>query len=66
MAVFLDEVEAYQSPVSTGREGNSTPSGTYSARSMNEIWYSKEWDNAPMRQSIFFMKDGRAFTEAMT
>jgi hypothetical protein len=27
---------------------------------MNEIWYSKEWDNAPMPHSIFFMRDGHA------
>jgi L,D-transpeptidase catalytic domain len=27
---------------------------------MNEIWYSKQWDNAPMPHSIFFMRDGHA------
>ena len=27
---------------------------------MNEIWYSKEWDNAPMPHSVFFRKDGYA------
>jgi L,D-transpeptidase-like protein len=27
---------------------------------MNEVWYSKEWDNAPMPHAIFFMKDGHA------
>ena len=27
---------------------------------MNEIWYSKQWDNAPMPHSIFFKKDGHA------
>ena len=32
----------------------------YTATSMNEIWYSKEWDNAPMPHAIFFMKDGHA------
>ena len=31
---------------------------------MNEIWYSKQWDNAPMPHSIFFMKDGHATTAA--
>jgi hypothetical protein len=60
MTVFLDSVERYRWPVSTGRAGYSTPSGTYTATSMNEIWYSKEWDNAPMPHSIFFMKDGHA------
>jgi lipoprotein-anchoring transpeptidase ErfK/SrfK len=60
MTVFLDGVQKYDWPVSTGRAGYSTPSGTYTATSMNEIWYSKEWDNSPMPHSIFFMKDGHA------
>ena len=46
--------------VSTGRPGYTTPSGTYTATSMNEVWYSKEWDNAPMPHAIFFMTDGHA------
>jgi uncharacterized protein (TIGR02246 family) len=60
MTVSLDGVKKYEWPVSTGKAGYSTPSGTYTATSMNEIWYSKEWDNAPMPHSIFFMKDGHA------
>jgi hypothetical protein len=60
MTVFLNGVESYRWPVSTGRAGYSTPSGTYTATSMNEIWYSKEWDNAPMPHSVFFMRDGHA------
>jgi len=60
MTVFLDGVENYNWPVSTGKAGYSTPSGTFTATSMNEIWYSKEWDNAPMPHAIFFMKDGHA------
>jgi hypothetical protein len=60
MTVSLDGVEKYVWPVSTGQAGYSTPSGTYTATSMNEIWYSKEWDDAPMPHSIFFRKDGYA------
>jgi lipoprotein-anchoring transpeptidase ErfK/SrfK len=60
MTVFLDGVETYEWPVSTGKQGYSTPTGTYTATSMNEIWHSKQWDNAPMPHSIFFMKDGHA------
>ena len=60
MTIFVDGIEKYEWPVSTGRAGYSTPSGTYNATSMNEIWYSKEWDNSPMPHSIFFMKDGHA------
>jgi lipoprotein-anchoring transpeptidase ErfK/SrfK len=60
MTVFVDGIEKYTWPVSTGKRGYSTPSGTYTATSMNEIWYSKEWDNSPMPHAIFFMKDGHA------
>jgi lipoprotein-anchoring transpeptidase ErfK/SrfK len=60
MTVFVDGIQKYDWLVSTGRAGYSTPTGTYTATSMNEIWYSKEWDNSPMPHSIFFMKDGHA------
>src|SRR5215475_12177444 len=60
MTVALDGVTKYEWPVSTGKAGYSTPSGTYTTTSMNEIWYSKEWDNAPMPHSVFFRKDGYA------
>ena len=42
--VVLDGVETHDWPVSTGKQGYSTPTGTYIATSMNEIWYSKQWD----------------------
>ena len=60
MTVSLDNVEKYRWPVSTGKAGYSTPSGTYTATSMNEIWYSKQYDNAPMPHAVFFMRDGHA------
>jgi hypothetical protein len=60
MTVFVDGVQQYDWPVSTGAPGYSTPSGTYTASSMNEIWYSKQWDNAPMPHAVFFTKEGHA------
>ena len=27
---------------------------------MNKIWYSKQWDNAPMPNAVFFTKEGHA------
>jgi uncharacterized protein (TIGR02246 family) len=60
MTVSVDGVETFDWPGSTGRAGYSTPSGNYTATSMNEIWYSRQWDNAPMPHSVFFMKDGHA------
>ena len=60
MKVFVDNVERYTWKVSTGLRSYDTPSGTYKARSMNEIWYSKQWDDAPMPHAIFFTKKGHA------
>ena len=60
MTVFVDGIERYSWPVSTGLSGYSTPSGTYTASSMNKIWYSKQWDNAPMPHAVFFTKQGHA------
>jgi lipoprotein-anchoring transpeptidase ErfK/SrfK len=60
MTVFLDGVQQYDWPVSTGLRGYTTPSGTFTTRSMNKIWYSREWDNAPMFHAIFFTKRGHA------
>jgi hypothetical protein len=60
MKVVVGDVERYTWEVSTGLPGYDTPSGNYTARSMNEIWYSKEWDDAPMPHAIFFTKKGHA------
>ena len=60
MTVLLDGVQRYDWPVSTGKAGYSTPSGSFTPLSMNKVWYSKEWDNAPMPHAIFFIKDGHA------
>ncbi len=60
MTVFVDGIEQYTWKVSTGRPEYATPSGTYTPTSMNEMWYSKQWDNSPMPHAIFFMKDGHA------
>jgi lipoprotein-anchoring transpeptidase ErfK/SrfK len=60
MTVFVDGIEQYTWPVSTGGRGYATPSGNFTASSMNELWYSKQWDNAPMPNSIFFTKEGHA------
>jgi hypothetical protein len=60
MTVLLDGVQRYEWPVSTGLRGYTTPSGTYTARSMNKICYSRQWDNAPLPHAVFFTKDGHA------
>ena len=60
MKVYVDDVELYSWKVSSGLPRHATPSGAYAASSMNEIWYSKEWDDAPMPHAIFFTKEGHA------
>ncbi|HML93064.1 L,D-transpeptidase [Methyloceanibacter sp.] len=60
MTVFVDGAEKYRWPVSTGMPGYATPSGDFTASSMNKIWYSKQWDNAPMPHAVFFTKKGHA------
>lgn len=60
MTVSIDGEERYRWKVSTGLPGYSTPSGAFTARSMNKMWYSREWDDAPMPHSIFFTKRGHA------
>lgn len=60
MKVFVDNVERYSWKVSTGLSSYDTPIGTYTARSMNEIWYSRQWDDAPMPHAIFFTRKGHA------
>jgi len=60
MSIFVDGVQTYDWPVSTGKERYDTPAGAFVASSMNELWISKQWDNAPMPHSIFFTKEGHA------
>ncbi len=60
MTVFIDGVETHTWPVSTGIGGYSTPTGEYTTTSMNKIWYSRQWDNAPMPHAVFFTKKGHA------
>ncbi|MEJ2376203.1 MAG: L,D-transpeptidase [Pseudolabrys sp.] len=60
MTVTVDGRQLYRWPVSTGRPGYNTPSGTFRPFRMEIDHYSQEWDNAPMPYSIFFTKTGDA------
>ena len=60
MTVFVDGMrEIYLAGVDR-HERLFHPVGNLHAGSMNEIWYSKQWDNAPMPHAIFFTKQGHA------
>ena len=60
MSVRVDGVNRYNWPVSTGRAGYATPSGTFTPFRMEAEHFSQEWDDAPMPYSIFFTRKGHA------
>jgi len=60
MTVAVDGVPRWHWPVSTGRRGHTTPSGSFTAFRMEKDHFSREWDDAPMPHSIFFTKKGHA------
>ena len=60
MTVTVNGEERYTWPVSTGRSGYDTPSGEFQPFRMERDHYSREWDDAPMPNSIFFTKIGHA------
>lgn len=60
LTVARDGEVLHKWPVSTGRVGRFTPSGSYQAFRMEKDHYSREFDDAPMPHSIFFTKNGHA------
>ena len=60
MTVTVNGEARYTWPVSTGRSGYDTPSGEYQPFRMEKDHFSREWDDAPMPNSIFFTKIGHA------
>ena len=60
MTVTVDGVQKYVWPVSTGKFGYNTPSGSYTPFRMEKDYFSKEWDDAPMPNAIFFTSRGHA------
>lgn len=60
MTVSVDGMQRYTWPVSSGNPSHETPNGTFRTFRMEEDHYSKEFDDAPMPNSIFFTKQGHA------
>ena len=60
LTVARDGQVLHKWPVSTGRVGRFTPSGSYQAFRMEKDHFSREFDDAPMPHSIFFTKIGHA------
>ena len=60
MTVAVDGATRYVWPVSTGRAGYDTPSGTFKVNRLDADHQSQEWDNAPMPHTMFFDLRGHA------
>ncbi|HEY0223549.1 MAG TPA: L,D-transpeptidase [Pseudolabrys sp.] len=60
MTVTQDGAVLYVWPVSTGAPGYDTPSGEFKPFRMEKDHFSREWDDAPMPNSIFFTQQGHA------
>ena len=60
MTVSVDGAPRYTWPVSSGNPSHETPNGSFKTFRMEEDHYSKEFDDAPMPNSIFFTKQGHA------
>lgn len=54
MAVSEDGKAKFNWPVSSGRVGYLTPTGTFRPQWMAKMWHSRKYDDAPMPNSIFF------------
>ena len=60
MQVIVDGEVRHEWPVSSGRAGYSTPTGTWRPLRMHTMWRSRTYNNAPMPHAIFF-QGGYAF-----
>ena len=60
MVVSVDGVKRYNWAVSTGKAGYTTPSGNFRPFRMEKTYFSKEFDDAPMPNAIFFTSRGHA------
>jgi lipoprotein-anchoring transpeptidase ErfK/SrfK len=54
MNVWVNGEHRHSWPVSTGRSGYSTPTGSYRPTALRPRHYSSKYNNAPMHNAIFF------------
>ena len=54
MEVSVDGAMRYNWPISTGRDGYGTPSGTFHPQTMVRHYFSRKYYDAPMPHAIFF------------
>jgi hypothetical protein len=56
LAVAVDGTEIYRWPVSTGRRGHATPTGSFHPIRLERHWYSHEYQLTPMPWAMFFFR----------
>ena len=54
MEVYVDGKLRHSWPISSGRRGFETPTGTFRPKRLEREWYSKQYDDAPMPYSVFY------------
>jgi lipoprotein-anchoring transpeptidase ErfK/SrfK len=55
MYVYVNGKRSYTWPVSTGKSGYRTPTGTFRPKRMKRVHYSNRYNDAYMPNSIFFL-----------
>jgi len=60
LQVYVGGALHHDFPVSTGRRGYETPSGTFRPTLLLRMHYSRRYHRAPMPHSIFFTRAGHA------
>src|SRR5471030_1780968 len=56
VAVVVDGSETYRWPVSTGKRGHETPSGSFRPIRLERHWYSRQYELTPMPWAMFFQR----------
>lgn len=54
MSVYVGGSLWHRWPVSTGRRGYRTPSGSFRPTRLERMWHSRKYDMSPMPHSVFF------------
>lgn len=56
MTVSENGVAKYSWAISSGTSGYATPTGSYRPVRTEKVWFSRQYDNAPMHNAVFFYK----------
>jgi lipoprotein-anchoring transpeptidase ErfK/SrfK len=54
VTIFENDKPKYTWAISSGARGYETPAGSFKPGWMAKVWFSKQYDNAPMPHAVFF------------